>query len=433
MSQTWTTEIPAAETLSTSRTTINDNFDALRSCFIGPADPGGTISGQIWINTTDNKVYMRGVSSNIEIGTYNEANLGHLSTSGGTVLGTIDMDENRIINLPETPTGNQEAVSKAYADLLLPKSGGSGPNALTGDVYSWRADDSAPSTIAVLAQKGYVDTKISLAGGTMTDASLFLIADNQPATAGTQALGRNEISAFLNFNTSSGHRHDGTDARKILASDLDPFGSTSNQVLVSNGPAVDPTWQTVPGAAAVGSYTGTGYYDAAEGAHALPNPVVPVNGSQVINSSDNPDITFPVRYVEIRSGLSAMGTFISNEHGAVGHGGHIRSAEFAANCVWRAWWNPDSGTGYGTTQSYGRGPVNNVWTPSTAGALIHLDGTTQGFEVNLGASIPYVWPFWYSWEEMVESGYGGGPNLGGSAGKSPDETRINTYHYVCRG
>jgi len=434
MSQTWTTEIPAAETLSTSRTTINDNFDALRSCFIGPADPGGAISGQIWINTTDNKVYMRGISSNIEIGTYNAENLGHLSTAGGDMLGTIDMKGNRIIDLPDTPSGDNEAVSKFYADLMVRKDGVGAT--LTGDIISRFTTDAAPPSLRVLAHKGYVDTKLTAAGGSMTGLLALdrpsVDGGNEPETAGTHALGRNEISAFVHFNLGTGHRHDGVDSRKVLATNMDAFGSTASQVLVSNGPAVEPSWQSSPAKFAFGSYIGTAYYNDERSAETMEGAA-----SQTIDSGTNPDITWPVRRVQITSGTAEF-PFVNDS----GPGGGRTFPDGGKNASWEALWNPDSGTGYASHTSYGVIRCDYLATSSTTqtgtkrvktfdptvtSAEVHLDGVTNGFKVtaqNVMASV-------------VEDGTGwpgNGPNVGGAAGDyKPDDTHKPTYHYICWG
>lgn len=51
--------------------------------------------------------------------------LNYLSLSGGTMVGTIDMNNNKITNLPE-PTSNKDAATKAYVDSHSGGGGGTG-------------------------------------------------------------------------------------------------------------------------------------------------------------------------------------------------------------------------------------------------------------------------------------------------------------------
>lgn len=51
--------------------------------------------------------------------------LNYLSLSGGTMVGTIDMNNNKITNLPE-PTSNKDAATKAYVDSHSGEGGGTG-------------------------------------------------------------------------------------------------------------------------------------------------------------------------------------------------------------------------------------------------------------------------------------------------------------------
>ena len=50
------------------------------------------------------------------------------------------------------------------------------------------------------------------------------------------------------FNTSTGHDHDGSDSKKVLATNLDTTGGANGQVLKANG-AGGSTWETDEGAA----------------------------------------------------------------------------------------------------------------------------------------------------------------------------------------
>jgi hypothetical protein len=50
------------------------------------------------------------------------------------------------------------------------------------------------------------------------------------------------------FDPSTGHDHDGTDSKKVLATNLDATGSTSGQVVTSTGAGTAPSWQDLPAA-----------------------------------------------------------------------------------------------------------------------------------------------------------------------------------------
>lgn len=66
-----------------------------------------------------------------------------------------------------------------------------------------------------------------------------------------------EIQTTLDgkFNTSTGHDHDGTDSKKVLATNLDPTGLTASQLLRVNsgGTAVESSGKTVPSGDIVGT------------------------------------------------------------------------------------------------------------------------------------------------------------------------------------
>ena len=99
-----------------------------------------------------------------------------LSKKGGKMEGAIDMQGNRIFNVP-TPTTDNDVASKKYVDdndkKYLPKSGGT----LTGELnmnLNKIINVATPETFGDATTKKYVDDsdnkKLDLSGGTMTGA-----------------------------------------------------------------------------------------------------------------------------------------------------------------------------------------------------------------------------------------------------------------------
>lgn len=116
--------------------------------------------------------------------------LNYLSLSGGTMAGTINMNNNKITNLPE-PTSNQDAATKAYVDS---HSGGGGG---TGDY-------------------------VSKAGDTMTGALNISMGESEISIA----------NASIDLNTGS----NGVTVGEI-ATDTPTYGIMSNSdlILIANG------------------------------------------------------------------------------------------------------------------------------------------------------------------------------------------------------
>lgn len=54
-----------------------------------------------------------------------------LPLAGGTMSGNINMNSNRIIGLPTTPSSSNEAASKAYVDAIAASGGGTGSGGIT--------------------------------------------------------------------------------------------------------------------------------------------------------------------------------------------------------------------------------------------------------------------------------------------------------------
>ena len=229
MAQTWA--LPFADTtlLSNTDEIINDGFKTLRTTYIGTADPTVPVveDGQIWINTTANKVRAHKGSTTIDLGDW-AAELGHLR-SDGTIDLTGDQSAGgfKLTNLA-APVATTDAVRLSELTNKLDISGSPGTmNA--GALLSYQG---APVLTALnLTHKSYVDTKLALAGGTMTGDLSLPVNNTPPADAAL----RKDFIENMGFSTTIGHRHGGTNSRKVLGTSLDSAATAANQSLTANG------------------------------------------------------------------------------------------------------------------------------------------------------------------------------------------------------
>ncbi len=103
----------------------------------------------------------------------------YLPLSGGAMSGAIDMQTNRILNLP-LPLNIGDAVNKSYADLMLPLTGGTMSGSI--NIGGFRVTNAAdPLSAQDYATKAYVDASgagvyLPLAGGTMAGDIQFASA-----------------------------------------------------------------------------------------------------------------------------------------------------------------------------------------------------------------------------------------------------------------
>lgn len=204
MSQVWNLPIDATDTLSASRTDLNDAFDALRTTFLGGSDPGSLVDGQIWVNTTTGKLRGRASAASFDIGDWGVSNLGHVRKDGTIPLtANWDVGAFKITNLG-TPTAGGDAATKTYADLKVAKAGDTmtGLLTLSGD----------PTSALHAATKQYADLKVAKAGDTMTGRLTY---SSPPASGANDMLSKTEIQDLATFNISTGHNHDGTNSRLI--------------------------------------------------------------------------------------------------------------------------------------------------------------------------------------------------------------------------
>jgi hypothetical protein len=241
MSQTWIPNTSGAldsdNTLSDSRTYINNAIAALRSSWSGASAPTSPVAGQIWIDTDTNVVSMYNGAAWKIIGDADVDNFGLLALAGGTMSGAIAMGTNKITGLG-TPTAATDASTKGYVDTaaLLLAGGTMGGNIVMGanDVTS----DHNPVGATALARKAYVDLFLPLAGGTMSGAGDIAMATRKLTGLGAGTAGSNDSCRMAEFSaafgTSTGHDHDGTDSKRVLATNLDTTGNSDGLFVTSN-------------------------------------------------------------------------------------------------------------------------------------------------------------------------------------------------------
>lgn len=105
MSQDYTITIQGSDSLSSSRTVINDNYDALLTNFSGSTDPssGVPLTGKdsyFWVDTGNSLVKMRKTDNSafITVGPTDTDNFGHLRIDGSNVMtGNLDLDGNDLV------------------------------------------------------------------------------------------------------------------------------------------------------------------------------------------------------------------------------------------------------------------------------------------------------------------------------------------------
>lgn len=226
----------AEDLLGDSWVYLNDSLDALRRHHEGPSSPASPVPYMIWFDTATGLAKERNSANDawITIGRIGTQDRGLLSRDGGTMSSSsahINMSGALVRGLG-SPSDPLDAARKQELDLKAPLASPT----FTGQVTA--AD--APSADTSLVNRSYTEGRYArLAGGTLTGLFVF------PAygTADYHAVVLKQLREFTTFHTTLGHRHDGSDARKVRATDLDAAGSTgSTQLLRSQGPSSPPVW-----------------------------------------------------------------------------------------------------------------------------------------------------------------------------------------------
>lgn len=203
---------------------LNGSDEALRSQFSGAAEPTSLIPFQIWADTTANRLKMRNAANDgwIDLGDLGQAFLNALPRSGGVMTGGIDMGTNAIINLG-LGTGTA-AARQQELDLKAPIAA----PFFTGDARV----NQDPNGNDSLTRRSWTEGRyLKLAGGTMTGPIVL----TGPGTAPLHPTTYDQMRTFVEFNLTTGHRHDGSDARKVRGTDIDSGASLDATVLRANG------------------------------------------------------------------------------------------------------------------------------------------------------------------------------------------------------
>jgi len=233
MSQTFA-DIQGTDTLSASRTTINNNFDAIRSRFVGATAPSNPKAYDTWLDTTTGYRKQRNAANDawIVMGLVASEYEGLLPIAGGTMAGILNMGGYTLTNL-----GLGSGTAAARQQELDTKAAIAAP-VFTGDAKVSQdpaGNDSIP-------RRSWTEGRyLKLAGGTMTG---FLVLSGD-ATAVLHPVSLQQLKAFVLFNTSTGHRHDGSDARKVKGSSIDSESAGSKAVLLASGTGTS-SWSAVP-------------------------------------------------------------------------------------------------------------------------------------------------------------------------------------------
>lgn len=230
MSQTWVIPIDATDTFSTSRTDLNNALDALYTNWIGTADPisGTPADGAIWVRSDTNKVRARKGGATIELGDW-AAQLGHLRSDGTIALtGAMSCGSNKLTNLANGTVSTDAIAFGQVSGVYLPLAGGT---MNSGVVVSYNTPPALSANN--LTHKTYCDAKLLKAGDVATGRLAYSGVGASGGTA--DILSRAENQDLITFNTSTGHRHTGTDARKVRALDLDAGAIANKRFLMSNG------------------------------------------------------------------------------------------------------------------------------------------------------------------------------------------------------
>ncbi len=219
-------EIIGSDLLGNYPTQSQGTLRALKGGFNGPSAPASPTAFQDWFDTTAGKHKRRNSTNDawVIVGDLGVAYGGALPLSGGTMTGGISLASTyRITNMPAASSAN-DAVRKAELDLKAPI-----------DSPSFTTDAQLnvdPPQNNSLTRRSYTEGRyLKLSGGTMTGALTIFAA---PAADG-QAPRWIDVKNCTVFSTSVGHRHTGSDARKVRVTDLDSAAAAAGAKATSNG------------------------------------------------------------------------------------------------------------------------------------------------------------------------------------------------------
>jgi hypothetical protein len=218
-------EIQVTDTFAVSPGYLNGTSQALKGGFNGTAAPASPTAYQFWYDTAAGLKKQRNAANDawIVVGVLGATDDGHLALSGGTMTGDISLGTTRRITNMAAPSAANDAVRKADLDLKAP---------IASPAFTTDAQLNVdPPQNNSLTRKVWTEGRyLKLSGGTMTGA--IVLSGN--ATADLQAVPRQQVRDFVSFSLS-GHRHDGTDARKVKGSSLDSENQASGYVPLASG------------------------------------------------------------------------------------------------------------------------------------------------------------------------------------------------------
>lgn len=232
-------ELQPADLLSDSRGYLNETADALRTAFAGAAEPTVKVAYMLWLDTTTGLLKQRNAGNDawIVVRVYGSAYGGMLPLSGGTMSGPLDMGAQVVSNL-----GLGTGLAAARVQELDLKAPIAAP-VFTGDARV----SQDPAGNDSIARRSWLEARyLKLTGGTMGGA--LVLAGN--AAADLQAVPYQQLRDMVAFNVSTGHRHTGTDARKVRGLDIDSQSAIAHLPLVATG-AGGSTWGAHPAAGVV--------------------------------------------------------------------------------------------------------------------------------------------------------------------------------------
>lgn len=232
--------IEGSDLLGDSWVDINATSEALATQFSGPTAPSSPLAYMIWDDTASMQKKQRNGANDawIVIGSLGSDHLGLLPKSGGTMSGPIDMGGSAITNVG---AGSGTAVARAQEVALK------APLASPAFTTDATLDVDPPGSTS-LTRRSWTEARyLKLSGGTLTGA-LVLSGDGSSAL---HPVTKQQLEAAL--STTAGHRHDGTDGRKVRGSDLDSGATVVSRTLVSDGSG-NTAWGQVPKAMVKLSY-----------------------------------------------------------------------------------------------------------------------------------------------------------------------------------
>lgn len=216
--------IQGTDTFSDSRGYLNALADALRTDFAGPTEPTSPVAYQSWFDTTTGYVSERNAANDawIPVRRIGVTYGGMLPLAGGTMEGALAMGGFAITGLGLGAPGSTAAARVQELDAKAP---------IAAPLFTGNARSTAdPTTAQSLVTLGWADAAyVRAAGGTMTGPLVL----HGNAAADLQAVPRQQLRDFVGFNTTTGHAHNGTDSKKILA--LNSDGAHATKFLKSDG------------------------------------------------------------------------------------------------------------------------------------------------------------------------------------------------------